>query len=348
MKIFIQAFFTVTILLSLSYALLAAPSGKIVGWGCNNSGETTGVPTEGHTINTGVVVVNGQVLNHVVAISAGSGYGLALNSDSTVCGWGANYLGKAIGVTTEYPYRTSGQVIINGEILTNVATIAAGQTHSLALKKDGTLVSWGALNNGSKVILPSNINKVVAIAAGYDGSLALNSDGTVSGWNMRVPKGLSNITAIAVAKTPYSRGLALRKDGMVIEWSRGVDCENGYVVASNATAVAEGNAHGLALQRDGTVVEWGSYNSRFLGGTTSNTLNNLVILNKQVLSNVVAIAANGDNSMALKRDGTVVVWGNNWFHQTNVPAGLSNVVAISAGENFCLAVTTKEGSNGAP
>jgi alpha-tubulin suppressor-like RCC1 family protein len=44
--------------------------------------------------------------------------------------------------------------------------------------------------------------------------------------------------------------------------------------------------------------------------------------------------------MALKTDGTVVAWGENGFHQTDVPAGLSNVVAIAAGENFGLAITT--------
>jgi hypothetical protein len=30
--------------------------------------------------------------------------------------------------------------------------------------------------------------------------------------------------------------------------------------------------------------------------------------------------------------GTVVAWGNNDSGQTNVPAGLSNIVAVSAGE----------------
>jgi hypothetical protein len=56
------------------------------------------------------------------------------------------------------------------------------------------------------------------------------------------------------------------------------------------------------------------------------------------LSNVLAIAAGVNHSMALKSDGTVVVWGDNQDGETNVPAGLSNVVSIAAGGAHCLAL----------
>jgi hypothetical protein len=42
---------------------------------------------------------------------------------------------------------------------------------------------------------------------------------------------------------------------------------------------------------------------------------------------VVAIAAGGFSSLALKSDGTIVAWGS----ITNVPSGLSNVVSIATG-----------------
>ena len=53
---------------------------------------------------------------------------------------------------------------------------------------------------------------------------------------------------------------------------------------------------------------------------------------------MVAIAAGDDYSLALKADGTVVGWGANNTGQTNIPAGLSNVVAIAAGCNHSLAL----------
>jgi len=54
------------------------------------------------------------------------------------------------------------------------------------------------------------------------------------------------------------------------------------------------------------------------------------------LSNIVSIATGGDHNLALRSDGTVVAWGDNRSGQTNVPPGLSNVVAIAAGGGcFC-------------
>ena len=53
------------------------------------------------------------------------------------------------------------------------------------------------------------------------------------------------------------------------------------------------------------------------------------------LTNVVAIA--GDN-LALTADGTVVAWGLDWSGETSVPSGLSNVVAIAAGASHNLAL----------
>ncbi len=56
------------------------------------------------------------------------------------------------------------------------------------------------------------------------------------------------------------------------------------------------------------------------------------------LNNVVAIAAGILHSLALKPDGTVVGWGDNSFGQTNIPGGLNNVVAIAAGFYHSLAL----------
>ena len=50
------------------------------------------------------------------------------------------------------------------------------------------------------------------------------------------------------------------------------------------------------------------------------------------LTNVVAIAAGGFHALALRADGTVIAWGTNSYGQTNVPIGLSNVVAVAAGQ----------------
>ena len=45
---------------------------------------------------------------------------------------------------------------------------------------------------------------------------------------------------------------------------------------------------------------------------------------------MAAVAGGTAHSVALRRDGTVVAWGTSAHGVTNVPPGLSNVVAISA------------------
>ena len=55
------------------------------------------------------------------------------------------------------------------------------------------------------------------------------------------------------------------------------------------------------------------------------------------LTGVVATAAGWNHSLALKQDGTVVAWGNSGAH-TTVPTGLAGVVAIAAGGSSSLAL----------
>lgn len=56
------------------------------------------------------------------------------------------------------------------------------------------------------------------------------------------------------------------------------------------------------------------------------------------LSNIIGIAAGDYHFVALKRDGTVVSWGKNNNGQTNVPAGLDNVVSVAAGGDISAAI----------
>jgi len=61
------------------------------------------------------------------------------------------------------------------------------------------------------------------------------------------------------------------------------------------------------------------------------------------LNDAIAISAGQYHNLALRANGTVVAWGENGDGQASVPAGLSNVVAISAGYMHNLALK-KDGS----
>jgi hypothetical protein len=56
------------------------------------------------------------------------------------------------------------------------------------------------------------------------------------------------------------------------------------------------------------------------------------------LTDVTAVAAGGNYSLALKADGTVAAWGDDSAGQSTVPAGLTGVTKVAAGSDLSLAL----------
>ena len=81
---------------------------------------------------------------------------------------------------------------------------------------------------------------------------------------------------------------------------------------ANVTALAAGGGHTLALKQDGTVWAWGDNSTNQLGGAVTEASYSTPIQVKN-LTNVTALAAGGDYSLALKQDGTVQAWGGNTY-----------------------------------
>lgn len=206
--------------------------------------------------------------------------------------------------------------------LSNVIAVAAGGSHVMALRPDGTVRVWLANANflfgfpQAATNVPASVTNVLAIAAGYDHCLALRSNGTVVAWGggnldaTNVPSGLSNVVGIAAGS---SRSYAVKTDGTVTGWGLNAGVPAGL---SNVVAVAAGVSHNLALRRDGTVTSWGS-------GTLTNI--------PAGLSNIIAIVAGANFNLALRRDGTIAGWAG---ASSSVPLNLTrltDVVAIAAG-----------------
>ncbi len=182
---------------------------------------------------------------------------------------------------------------------------------------------WGYI----PMYLPDGLTNIVGVAAGSDHVLALRQDGTVAAWGTCyfpwgfqpaiVPAGLSNVVALAAGE---GQSLALRADGTVVQWNA-YGLETVPAGATNVVAIAAGgygyNEPCLAVRADGSVVAWGD--------------NALVPAS---LSNAVAVAAGGYHSLGLGADGNVTAWGNNDYGQTSVPAGLGDVVDVTAGKVF--------------
>jgi alpha-tubulin suppressor-like RCC1 family protein len=346
---------------------LATPAGIVIGWGRNEGGQAGGFPS--YPVSNGVVIVTsnpyvsntvmvvGRVLTNAIAISASLGYSLALDANGTIIGWGSGLnarstaeesspqfiSGSNIRILSHSTYLIDSRVAIKGEILSNIVAVASGNYFSMALRNDGSFVSWGM----NKV--PAGLTDVVDIAAGNANSLALKKDGTIMLWSQIydaiTPFGISNVVAIACGGGSGNRWMTLERNGKIRVWGMGVPPEKPVPEGvTNVVAIASGSYHSLGLRSDGTVIGWGYDGDGQATGVPTNQKADdphnsvgLVSINGLILSNVVSIAAYGDYSLALKRDGTVVGWGRSC---PKVPPGLSGVVAISAGEGYCLAITT--------
>jgi alpha-tubulin suppressor-like RCC1 family protein len=118
---------------------------------------------------------------------------------------------------------------------------------------------------------------------------------------------------------------------------------------SYVTAVAGGTRHSLALLSNGTVMAWGADEWGQLGGGGEALTMSDVPIQVPGLTNVKAIAAGANFSLALLGNGTVMAWGGNEsgqlgdgnFEESEIPVqvkGLPTITAIAAGGEHALAL----------
>ena len=216
--------------------------------------------------------------------------------------------------------------------LTNAVAIAIGETHSLVLKNDGSLVTWGNFFVNSPSNIPPDLTNVAVIAAGNRQSLALLTDRTVRAWGSynnvieggpaTVPANLSNVVALSA----YDHTIALHDDGTITTWGAGYRGQTNVPPGlSNVVEVAAGQVGSLALHANGTVSAWGNHYYYFNGFTT---LTPLTV--PAGLTNVVGIEFSANTALAIRADGTVVAWGENYSNITNVPPYATNIVTLSS------------------
>jgi alpha-tubulin suppressor-like RCC1 family protein/predicted phage tail protein len=207
----------------------------------------------------------------------------------------------------------------NGVPPTNqdLVSVSAGNYHSLALRKNGTVVGWGD-NFYGEATPPTNLTGVVAISAGEGFSLALKDDGALVSWgsdlNYVPTPQLTNVVAISVG---LRHGLALKGDGTVVAWGWGYDGETNVPPGlAGVVAIAAGSDRSVALKSDGTVVAWGNPYTGIAPPTN--------------LDSVVAIADAGF-SLAVKSDGTIVGWGNDTCGMISTVTNHTKVADVAAG-----------------
>jgi alpha-tubulin suppressor-like RCC1 family protein len=122
-----------------AYSLALKSDGTVWTWGDNGDGQLGN-----RTWDNSNLPVQVSGLTGITTIAAGDSHSLALKNDGTVWAWGYNrhgQLGNGTNKDSNVPVQVSG--------LTGITAIsAAGDSHSIALKNDGTIWAWGDNGDG--------------------------------------------------------------------------------------------------------------------------------------------------------------------------------------------------------
>ena len=316
-------------------------------WGANGNGQlgdttTTDRPKPDVTLGVG----GAGVLTGTVAAAEGGYHSLALKADGTLWAWGFNTYGQlGNGGTAEQ----HAPVQVSGLGTTKVAAVAAGVQHTVALRADGTVWTWGRnnygqLGNGTYDGSPAahstpfqvlGLSNVVAVAAGEFHTVVLKADGTIWSWgdngngqlgdgsttNRYAPVRVGGLNGMVALAAGAYHTLAVDSDGAVWAWGSnyygqialdGTQDEPTPVQVhglSQIVDVAAGIYHSLALDSEGTVWTWGNNAYGQIGN--GNTTDQHEVVTASGLHGAVAVAGGAWHSVALLDDGSVWTWGNN-------------------------------------
>ena len=224
---------------------------------------------------------------------------------------------------------------------TSHLSVSLGAQHSVVLKDDGTIFSWGSNTNGqlgASLILNERTtpiqeytqdNNWTSVKAGNNFTLALKRDGSLWGW------GDNSFGQIGRRFQIIPLPLELNSSGTTVtQWK----------------SISAGGVHSLALDGNGTLWGWGSNEQGQLGdGSNLSTR-----IGTKVFSSIAfqEMSAGNDHSSAIDINNTLWSWGNNGSGQLGTGSAISvntpvqevnssrKWSQVSAGKNYTLGITT--------
>jgi len=294
--------------------------GTLWSWGNNSQGQ---LGINNTTVkSTPVTTLLGGTNWKSIATGTGS-HTVALKTDGSLWTWGYNISGQ-LGVNDNTQRNTPVTTLLGG---TNWKSIAGGRFHTVALKTDGTLWSWGDNSFGQ---------------------LAVN-DTTSRSTPVTTLLGGTNWKSIA---TGGYRVIALKTDGSLWSWGRNFEGQIGdnttthrstpvttLLGGTNWKSIAGGYAHTVALKSDGSLWSWGSNVSGQLAvnDTTSRSTPVTTLLGGTNWKSIAAGKNPSGSTIALKTDGTLWSWGDNISGQLGIndtTTRLTPVTTLLGGTNW--------------
>jgi len=335
-RLFNQLFDVTQVSAGESFGLALTARGELYAWGNNQYGQLgdgTNIPSEE------IIKVAG--LRDIRKIAAGRNFSLALAATGQVYSWGNNQYGQ-LGDGSKIA--KFSPIIISS--LPKIQDIAIGKDHALAVGEDGTVYSWGyngrgQLGDGTLVterVIPARVvgaDDVEQASAGIAHSLAVTKNGQVYAWGFNEYGQLGDGTVRSSIVPILIKNLSKIKQ------------------------VSAGDYHSLVLTDNGQVYAWGFNAFGQLGDGTKFDQHAPILVSG--LDNMSAITAGGNHSLARASWGSAYAWGYNFFGQLgdgtvtdqNIPVevgakkffffkdSLIDVVQVSAGENFSLAIVAE-------
>ena len=282
-------------------------------------------------------------------LSANGQRTLAVHSDGTLWGWGANYychLGDGSCAPRHAPTRLS--------IATNWRSVSAGTGHALALRSDGTLWGWGyntvgAIGNGGSAYAEPNPTRVdgstnwAYASAGNHSSFGIKTDGTLWGWgsnnsgtlgdgsteNRPTPVQIGADNTWVAVGTGESRSVGLKSDGSLWGWGLGQLEPVRIGTDADWVDIFVSFNHSFALKSDGSLWGWGRAAYGLLGNGMFEIGDTLVQVG--AVRQWRQAAAGWGHSAGIAIDGTLWVWGVNYAGELCGSNDLYSAVPIQVG-----------------
>ena len=329
-----------------THGLILAPDGSLWSWGDNFAGWP--VLAQGN-IRTQAVLKRIGDEQDWAGISSSFTHSLVLKSDGTIWAWGENLEGQ-LGIGSSRG--ANGRIVLSRSQRASPVPsvpgndwkqVTAGGSHSVALKKDGTLWSWGLNRAGQMGVGSTNgeIGEATQIGTNTNWTkvwastlqtVGLQSDGSLWFWGsltgsaedtnrFLVPARVSSDTNWSEVGFGYYINFAIKTDGTLWAWGRNAGIYTGAPIQLlNPTPARVGTENDwrmisiseyfyhVLMKKDGSLWTMDAYDYRILNKTNHEPVQfKRIDLRKDFVA--FGAAARGKMGVALTREGEVWTWG---------------------------------------
>jgi alpha-tubulin suppressor-like RCC1 family protein len=290
------------------HALALKTDHTLWAWGANGSGQLgDGTTTERHAPVQVTGCADGD--SNWAAVAARELHSAAVKTDGTLWTWGQNMygqLGDGTRMTRSAPVQVTG--CADGD--TNWVAVACGTYHTVALKSDGTLWSFGLNDNGQLgdgthtlrtapiqvTGCPGGDTNWASVACGDKFTVAIKQDGTIWAWGDNADGELGYDTTSDL-DTMYSGSSRIPQQA-------GTD--------SGWTTVQCGSYVTVALKSNGSLWAWGSNTSGELGRGTHDGARHVLPAQVGTATDWLAgFSAGWHSIVAPASDDCLWAWGGN-------------------------------------